>query len=55
MRIAAPKALWPDEDIRAHAIKIAEDTGARVTVSEDLDVAVAGTAGTIVTPTGVYP
>ena len=42
VRIAAPRALWPDDDLRAQAEKIAADTSARVLVTEDLDDAVRG-------------
>jgi len=42
VRIAAPRALWPDEDLRAQADKIATDTGARVLVTDDLADAVRG-------------
>jgi len=40
VRIAAPRALWPDDELRAQADKIAVDTGARLLVTEDLDDAV---------------
>ncbi len=42
VRIAAPKHLWPDEELRATATKIAEDTGARVLVTEDVAEGVRG-------------
>ena len=42
VRIAAPRALWADDDLRAQADKIAAETGARVLVTEDLDHAVHG-------------
>ena len=40
VRIAAPPALWPDEDLRTTATKIAAETGARVLVTDDVDQAV---------------
>ena len=42
VRIAAPQALWPDAEVRATAAKIAEGTGARVTVTVDPGAGVAG-------------
>jgi ornithine carbamoyltransferase len=41
VRIAAPEVLWPDADLRATTTKIAEGTGARITVTDDIDSAVA--------------
>jgi ornithine carbamoyltransferase len=35
VRLAAPKALWPAKDLVATCRKIAEDTGARITITED--------------------
>ena len=40
VRIAAPRGLWPDEELRATAAKVAEDTGARILVTEDVAGAV---------------
>ena len=40
VRIAGPRDLWPDDELRATAEKIAKETGARVLVTEDLAVAV---------------
>jgi len=42
VRIAAPKHLWPDDELRAAAVKIAEDTGAHVLVTEDVAEGVRG-------------
>jgi ornithine carbamoyltransferase len=42
VRIAAPPTLWPDEELRAHAAKIADTTSARMTVTDDVDRAVRG-------------
>jgi ornithine carbamoyltransferase len=42
VRIAAPHPLWPAGELIAKAREIAADTGARVTVSEDVDEAVEG-------------
>ena len=42
VRICAPEGLWPDTELRATAIKIAEDTGARILITEDIDGAVRG-------------
>ncbi|MGD0082409.1 MAG: ornithine carbamoyltransferase [Acidimicrobiales bacterium] len=41
VRVAAPADLWPGDDLRKTATTIAETTGARVTVTEDLAAAVA--------------
>jgi ornithine carbamoyltransferase len=42
VRIAAPAELQPDADLQAVAAKIAEGTGARITVTDDVTTAVAG-------------
>ncbi len=42
IRLCAPKALWPAEDLVATCRGIAEETGARITLTEDPDVGVAG-------------
>jgi ornithine carbamoyltransferase len=42
VRIAAPGALWPADELIAKARQIAADTGARVSVTDDVDDAVAG-------------
>lgn len=42
LRLCAPKACWPDQVIRDEAEAIAEEAGARVLITEDVDVAVKG-------------
>jgi ornithine carbamoyltransferase len=42
VRLCAPKACWPAPEIIDDAKKIAEQTGARITITEDLDLAVKG-------------
>lgn len=42
VRIVAPRELWPDEECIAHARRIAEETGAKVTVTDNVDEGVAG-------------
>ena len=42
VRIASPTSLWPREEIVDLAHSIASDTGAQVTVTEDVDEAVRG-------------
>jgi ornithine carbamoyltransferase len=42
VRIAAPAELQPDADLQAVAAKIAEGTGARIAVTDDVTAAVAG-------------
>ncbi|SDU37040.1 ornithine carbamoyltransferase [Halopseudomonas salegens] len=42
VRLCAPKACWPHADIQQEAQKIAESTGARITITENIDNAVAG-------------
>jgi ornithine carbamoyltransferase len=42
VRIAAPAELQPDADIQAVAAKIAESTGARIAVTDDVTTAAAG-------------
>lgn len=42
VRIAAPKALWPDEALRTQATRIAVDSGARILVTDEVDQAVIG-------------
>ena len=41
-RIVAPRSLWPTEEVVGHARELARNTGARVTLTEDLDAGVAG-------------
>jgi ornithine carbamoyltransferase len=43
VRIGAPKHLWPTEDLVAECKKIAAETGARITLTEDPVEAVKGT------------
>ncbi|MCS4502892.1 ornithine carbamoyltransferase [Arhodomonas aquaeolei] len=42
VRLCAPKACWPDDDIQAEAKTLAAESGARVTVTESVDEAVEG-------------
>lgn len=42
VRLCAPKACWPSEEIQKEAQSIADDTGARIMITEDIDTAVAG-------------
>ena len=42
VRLCAPKNCWPAESIQADARAIAEQTGARITITEDIDAAVKG-------------
>src|SRR5215204_264457 len=42
VRIAAPKSLWPTDEIVACAHEIAEETGAQITITEDVAEAVKG-------------
>ena len=42
VRLCAPKALWPDEDLVATCREIAAGTGARITLTEDPDEGVKG-------------
>jgi len=42
VRIAAPRSLWPDEQLQAKAAEIAVSTGARITITELVDDAVLG-------------
>jgi ornithine carbamoyltransferase len=43
VRIVAPEALWPDAAVRAEAQSLAERTGARITLTEDVAEGVHGT------------
>ena len=38
----APKTLWPSQELISECKKIAEETGARVTVTDDVDAGVKG-------------
>jgi len=42
VRIASPKSLWPREEIQELARSIAEETGAKITITEDVAEAVQG-------------
>ena len=42
VRLCAPKICWPQQSIQDEAQAIAKETGARITVTEDVDTAVAG-------------
>ncbi|OII63512.1 ornithine carbamoyltransferase [Streptomyces sp. CC53] len=42
IRIAAPAAYWPAEEILAQARKAAEESGARITLTEDVEEGVRG-------------
>jgi ornithine carbamoyltransferase len=42
VRLCAPKACWPTPAIQKEAAAIAAQTGARVTLTEDVDAAVKG-------------
>src|SRR6478609_252913 len=42
VRLCAPKALWPEDDLVKRCRKIAEGTGARITLTEDPDEGVKG-------------
>jgi len=42
VRLCAPKVCWPELSIQDEAQAIARETGARITITDDLDAAVAG-------------
>ena len=42
VRIAAPESLWPARELVARATEIAEQSGGRVTITEDVEQAVRG-------------
>ena len=42
VRICAPKALWPHDDLVGRCKKYAEESGARITLTEDPKAAVKG-------------
>ena len=42
VRLGAPKSLWPADDVIAQAREIAESSGARITITEDVAEAVRG-------------
>lgn len=42
VRLCAPKSLWPDDDFIKQCEEIAQETGARVSITESVDEAVKG-------------
>ena len=42
VRLCAPRACWPSERVQGMAADAARETGARITITEDIDAAVAG-------------
>jgi ornithine carbamoyltransferase len=42
VRLCAPKVCWPQQSIQDEAQAIAKETGARITLTEDVDTAVTG-------------
>ena len=42
VRICAPESLWPDDDLVKTSRAIADETGARLTLTEDVDEGVGG-------------
>lgn len=42
VRICAPRGLWPNDDLIAAARTVAEETGARLTLTEDVDEGLRG-------------
>ncbi|MFI2028264.1 ornithine carbamoyltransferase [Streptomyces buecherae] len=42
VRVVAPRALWPADEITAHARRLAATSGARITLTEDIDEGVRG-------------
>ena len=42
VRLCAPKACWPGEEVQNEAQSIASATGARILITEDIDAAVKG-------------
>ncbi|MBQ9410442.1 MAG: ornithine carbamoyltransferase [Bacteroidales bacterium] len=42
VRIVAPKALWPTEELQKQCREIAAVTGARITITDDVDLGVKG-------------
>lgn len=42
VRIAAPRALWPSDEVQDSARQRAVDSGATLTITEDIDTAVSG-------------
>jgi ornithine carbamoyltransferase len=42
VRIASPRSLWPSEEVQATARQVAAETGAQITITEDVAEAVRG-------------
>ncbi|WP_042375906.1 ornithine carbamoyltransferase [Streptacidiphilus melanogenes] len=42
IRIVAPKALWPTDEVQSEARRLAADSGARITLTDDVSAGVAG-------------
>lgn len=42
VRLCAPKACWPSQEIQDEAQTVASETGARIMITEDIDAAVTG-------------
>jgi ornithine carbamoyltransferase len=42
VRLCAPRACWPEQSIQDEAQEVARGTGARITITEDIDLAVKG-------------
>ncbi|WP_417565161.1 ornithine carbamoyltransferase [Marinobacter sp.] len=42
VRLCAPQACWPNQAVQDEAAALAAETGARITITEDVDAAVAG-------------
>src|SRR5690606_38661497 len=42
VRLCAPKACWPSQEIQDQAQAVATETGARIMITEDIDAAVKG-------------
>ena len=42
VRLCAPRACWPSQEIQDEAQTVADDTGARIMITEDTDAAVKG-------------
>ena len=36
VRIASPKSLWPSDEITSLATRLAEETGANITITDDV-------------------
>jgi ornithine carbamoyltransferase len=42
VRIASPRSLWPSDEVEATARQVAAETGARITITDDVEEAVSG-------------